>query len=152
MKMYLPFGDWSDDGHGRYEKILIEAPSMEHLLNAQNKIKEIYGASFFSGMAECYQEPYFTETVWKALKNTNYPIERIIKYDYYNDWNGIKSIDQMLEEDPNPYLSLDLVADAFIWLLNCYGAEIVQVEEEHLIPTICNWTCNGFETVGYGCF
>ena len=34
MKMYLPFGDWSNDGHGRYEKVLIDAPSMEHLLKA----------------------------------------------------------------------------------------------------------------------
>ena len=152
MKMYLPFGDWSDDGHGKYEKILIEAPSMEHLLNAQNKIKEVYGASFFSGMAEHYEEPHFTEDVWQALKDSHYPIERIIKYDYYNDWRGIESIDQLLEEDRNPYIHLDLIVDAFIWLLNWKGAEIVQAEEGHIIPTICNWTCNGFETVGYGCF
>lgn len=26
MKMYIPFGDWSDDGHGKYEKVLVEAP------------------------------------------------------------------------------------------------------------------------------
>ena len=35
MKMYLPFGDWSSDGHGRYEKVLIDAPSMAHLYDAQ---------------------------------------------------------------------------------------------------------------------
>ena len=40
MKMYLPFGDWSGDGHCVYEKILIDAPSMEYLLEAQKKIKE----------------------------------------------------------------------------------------------------------------
>lgn len=22
MKMYLPFGDWSDDGHGKWDKLL----------------------------------------------------------------------------------------------------------------------------------
>ena len=21
MKMYLPFGDWSDDGHGKWDKV-----------------------------------------------------------------------------------------------------------------------------------
>ena len=38
MKMYIPFGDWSDDGHGKYEKILIDAPSMESLRDAQKRI------------------------------------------------------------------------------------------------------------------
>ena len=47
MKIYLPFGDWSGDGHKQYDKVLIEAPSMEHLLNAQKKIKEKYGEDFF---------------------------------------------------------------------------------------------------------
>ena len=54
MKMYLPFGDWSDDGHGKWDKLLIDAPSMEHLLNAQKKIKAIYGDHLFGGMAEHY--------------------------------------------------------------------------------------------------
>lgn len=35
MKFYIPFGDWSDDGHGKYENLLVEAPSMEGLLMAQ---------------------------------------------------------------------------------------------------------------------
>ena len=42
MKMYLPFGDWSDDGHGKYDKLLIDAPDMSSLLEAQTKLKEKY--------------------------------------------------------------------------------------------------------------
>ena len=50
------------------------------------------------------------------------------------------------------YVTLDLVIDAFIWLLNDNGAFITRLDAEEEIPMICNWTCNGFETVGYGCF
>ena len=150
MKMYLPFGDWSDDGHGKYKNVLIEAPSMEHLLNAQIKIKEKYGKDFFHGMAENYEESYFSEEVWKALLDVDYPFERFVVVEDTNQWDDLNSMAEVLAVDPNPCISLDFVIDAFIWLLNAYGAEIIPSDEK--IPMICNWTCHGFETVGYGCF
>lgn len=150
MKMYLPFGDWSDDGHGKYKNVLIEAPSMEHLLNAQKRIKEKYGEYFFQGMARDYEESNFTPDVWQALIDTDYPIDRFVVVEDTNEWDGMTSLQEVLAVDPNPYLSLDFVIDAFIWLLNAYGAEIIPSDED--IPMICNWTCHGFETVGYGCF
>lgn len=152
MKMYLPFGDWSDDGHGKWDKVLIEAPSMEHLLNAQKKIKAIYGEHFFDGMADEYEEPHFSEDVWQALKDSNYPIERMWETEEWNDWSECSSIDEVLTVDECPSLSLGFIMDAFIWLLNWQGAMIIRLDEEDDIPMICNWTCNGFETVGYGCF
>lgn len=150
MKMYLPFGDWSDDGHGKYKNVLIEAPSMEHLLKAQARIKEKYGEYFFQGMAHDYEESNFTPDVWQALIDTDYPIDRFVVIEDTNDWNGMTSLQEVLAADPNPYISLDFVIDAFIWLLNAYGAEIIPSDDD--IPMICNWTCHGFETVGYGCF
>ena len=150
MKMYLPFGDWSDDGHGKYKQVLIEAPSMEHLFNAQKIIKEKYGQDFFRDMAEKYEEPHFTLRVWHALMDADYPIDRFIKVEEVNDWEGMTSFEEVLEEDHNPILSINFVIDAFIWLLNAHGAEIIPSDED--IPMICNWTCRDFETVGYGCF
>ena len=157
MKMYLPFGDWSDDGHGRYETVLIEAPSMEHLLNAQIKIKEKYGEHFFSSFANDYEEPYIGEKVWQALIDTNYPIERFRETQDDIMWDKCNSITEVIafaesEEYDDIYVTLDTVKDAFIWLLNAFGAEIKVCEEYEKIPMICNWTCNGFEDVGYGCF
>lgn len=152
MKMYLPFGDWSDDGHGKWDKVLIDAPSMEHLLNAQKKIKAIYGEHFFDGMADQYEEPHFSEDIWQALKDSNYPIERMWETEDWNDWSECNSIDEVLAVDACPSLSLNFVIDAFIWLLNWKGAEITRLDAKDDIPMICNWTCNGFETVGYGCF
>ena len=150
MKMYLPFGDWSDDGHGKYKNVLIEAPSMEHLLQAQIALKEKYGQFFFNGMAENYDEPYLSEEVWQALIDTNYPVERFAITQDTCEWDEMTNLQEVLAVDSNPYVSLDCVIDAFIWLLNAYGAEITLSDED--IPMICNWTCHGFETVGYGCF
>lgn len=152
MKMYLPFGDWSDDGHGKWDKLLIDAPSMEHLLNAQKKIKAIYGDHFFDGMADQYEEPHFSEDVWQALKDSNYPIERMWETEDWNDWSDCNSIDEVLAADEYPSLSISFIMDVFIWLLNWQGAEITRLDSKDDIPMICNWTCSGFETVGYGCF
>lgn len=152
MKMYLPFGDWSSDGHGRYEKVLIDAPSMAHLYDAQQAIKEKYGKYFFNHMAESYEEPYFGEDVWQALLDANYPVERMQKYEDSNDWSGFKTLKECLEADSNPTVSIEFVIDAFIWLLNRHGAFITRLDAKEEIPMICNWTCNGFKTVGYGCF
>lgn len=152
MKMYLPFGDWSDDGHGYYEKVLIDAPSMEHLLLAQQKIKNIYGKDFFKGFADKYQEPYFSDKIWESLIDTKYPLNRIAKVDSTYDYTDLNTIEDFLKEEPKPYISIDLVIDAFIYLLNSFGAQITILDEIENIPMICNWTCDGFETVGYGCF
>jgi len=152
MKMYIPFGDWSDDGHGKYERILVEAPSMEHLYLAQRRIKERYGEYFFIGYAGDYGRPYLQPEIWEALIDSEYPIERMIEYEDVNDWTGCKSIQECLEYDENPAVSLDFVIDTFIWLLNVFGGEVVQLDKKDDIPMICNWTCHGFETVGYGCF
>lgn len=152
MEMYLPFGDWSNDGHGRYEKILISAPSMENLLNAQKALKEEYGKFFFNHFANDYEEPHLGHDVWQALLDSNYPVERIKDYDENNDWSCCNSINEILDYDEYPSLSIEFIIDAFIWLLNWKGAEIVRLDEDKSIPMICNWTCPGFKTVGYGCF
>ena len=159
MQFFIPFGDWSNDGHGRYETVLVEAPSMEHLLNAQIKIKEKYGSHFFSSFANDYDEPYVGEEVWQALIDTNYPIERFQEAQDDITWDKYNSIAEVVAstesedlEENNIFLTLDTVIDAFIWLLNAFGAEIKVCEEHEKIPMICNWTCHGFEDVGYGCF
>ena len=101
-------------------------------------------------MAENYEESYFSEEVWKALLDVDYPFERFVVVEDTNQWDDLNSMAEVLAVDPNPCISLDFVIDAFIWLLNAYGAEIIPSDEK--IPMICNWTCHGFETVGYGCF
>lgn len=150
MRFYLPFGDWSADGHGQSDKVLIEAPSMLQVLDAQRDIMEQYGEDFFKGYANKYEEPTLSRKVWQALVDEGYPIERFQKYEEINDWSGFSSLEAALTADPNPYVSLDFVTDSFIWLLNQHSAEIRVIDDD--IITICNWTCPGFQTVGYGCY
>lgn len=163
MKFFIPFGDWSDDGHGKYVTVLVEAPSMDHLLEAQKKIKAKYGERFFSKFANHYEEPYLAEENWQALIDTNYPIERFKERQDDIRYENCKNIAEVVELGPElgPYedscsdsifVTLAVVKDAFIWLLNAFGAEIQICEEHEQIPMICNWTCYGFEDVGYGCF
>lgn len=152
MKMFLPFGDWSQDGHGRACNILIEAPSMNHLLQAEIKIKDKYGKFFFENYAQSYDSPYFCDENWQALIDTKYPIERVREHEDCNDWNDVNSLAEFISEiDCNPSVSLGFVIDSFIWLLNAFGAEIRICDQTETIPTICNWSCPGFQTVGYGC-
>jgi hypothetical protein len=70
----------------------------------------------------------------------------------WNDWSDCNSIDDVLAADECPSLSISFIMDVFIWLLNWQGAEITRLDSKDDIPMICNWTCSGFETVGYGCF
>lgn len=141
------------DGHKQYEKVLIEAPSMEQLLEAQNKIKAKYTENFFEGFATEWESPTLTGRIWNALIVEGYPIERMIEREACNDWSGLDWYEFALKHLPtNPYVSIEFVIDAFIWLLNKFGAEIICLDETEDIPMICNWTCQGFETVGYGCF
>ena len=157
MKMYLPFGDWSDDGHGRYEKILIDAPSMPHLRNAQIRIEEIYGKDFWSGFAEEYNESVISETVQQALLDTKYPHERFCLYMDDSAYDKYETLEEVFEStywlsDNECTVTMSLVIDAFIWLLNHYGAQITRLDDGEDIPMISNWTCDGFKSVGYGCF
>ena len=89
MLMFLPFGDWSDDGHGEHE-----------------------------------------------FDYNDYSFEECIE-NGFNDYDGFEPED---------------IKDMFIQLLNAFGAEITVLPKEKQIPMICNWTCEGFETVGYGCW
>lgn len=152
MKMYIPFGDWSDDGHGKYERVLVEAPSMEWVKDAQDCILKLYGKNFFETYAQNYEEPTLSKENWKALIDCGYPIERLAYYDDVNDWTDVISLEEALMIDYNPHVSLEFVIDSFIWLLNKFGAKIERLDEKEDIPMICNWTCKGFKTVGYGCF
>lgn len=151
MKMYLPFGDWSDDGHGKYDKLLIDAPDMSSLLEAQKKLKEKYGDKMFGRhFASFYEEPNVGEEVWQALQDTGWTPADVLNYDSYFEFGDL-SLEEYREME-GEYLSICAIQSMFIWLLNAYGAGITCLDIGEDIPMICNWSCPGFETVGYGCF
>lgn len=165
MKIHLPFGDWSRDAHGYSIDILIDAPDLQTVRNAQIKIEEKYGEKFWRDYANEYEEPYLGETQWQALIDAKYPIENFKKYQddiIFENYHSLEEIYQkhIVEElplrndeiKPGVYITLDTIIDSFIWLLNAHGAQIKRLSDEEDILMLCNWTCLGFKTVGYGCF
>jgi len=155
MIAYLPFGDWSYDGHGRCDYVPVAITSFEQISEAQNRIREKYDKYFFSDFANEAWEPYFSEDVWNALLENEMPIELLKEYEENNSWDDINSLDDLrayLKEDPRPCLSIGFVEQAFIWLLNKFGAKITILPDKNLIPCITMYTCPGFENVGYGCW
>ena len=153
MKAYLPFGDWSQDGHKQYETILVEIDNMKDLLKAQKKIMEIYGSDFFKNYANVYNIPKISLKGWQALIDNDMPLE-IVKNDsealHWDKFKNVKHIFNLYYPD-EPFLDIGFVEQSFIWLLNQYGANIKVCDKDE-IPQINNWTCPGFQTVGYGCF
>ena len=143
-RFYMVFGDYFHDGHGCYKQILVQAPSEDNVLIAEANIEKKY-PGIFHQMANEYQEPTFGPLVWQALRDTKYPAQNFALYDDNNAWDDVYTIDQLLEIDPNPYFSIDLIIDTYIWLLNSEGADIIYVPDE--IPTL--WQ---LAAPGYGCW
>ena len=106
-----------------------------------------------SDFANEYEESWLSPKVWKALIDCHMPVWYFNQYDEINEWpNNLINVEDALKLDASPTVSLDFVEHAFVYLLNCYGANIQILPKEEEIPCINNWTCPGFENVGYGCF
>ena len=150
MLAYLPFGDCSGDGHRECEYILVDVDNIDAIIQAQEKIKEKYGITFFSTFANDYEDSYLKDIHWKALTDTNYPIERLIEKDECNDWSGCESIAEVLSIDPQPSVSIEFIEDAYIWLMNAFGADIKI--SPYKVPVLGWNIANDLEIVGYGCF
>lgn len=139
MKMYLPFGDWLDAGH----KILIDAPSMEIILLAQKRIESHCGKDVWDCFSKGYQEPYISHIFQELLINTNYPIERLAKYQNNCGFDDFKNLNECFNSDfwncsNGHYITFETCIDTFIWLLNAYGARIKKLDEDENIPIISN--------------
>jgi len=99
-KMYFVLGDWSDDGHGKTEKFLINSnKSVEEIQNAYKDSCKLTGISFNGGddytesgrnyksagrfqIAVDYEESKLSEDVLDVLEKFKCPKEII---EYYNE-------------------------------------------------------------------
>ena len=150
MKAYIDFGDYSKDGHCQSERILVEIPNINTVIMATKIIEEEYGQDIFTEMACEYEVAKFGKRIWDLLLYLEYPMERLEDtLDGYN-LDGLDSLKEFLEVEPDPYVNIEFVIDAYIWILNSAGANIMQLDTKDDIPVL-NWT-PGFKTVGYGCF
>ena len=153
MKFYIPFGDYSGDGHKQYCNVLVSAPSMEGVAAAQKFYEEKYDEWFWRKYADDYGDPSITPEIEQALLDTNYPIERFSQYQDDISFDDFKTLEELFNSDFwkkewKHNITLDTCIDTFIWLLNAAGAEIMREPDYPVI----GWSCGQFKSVGYGCF
>lgn len=133
MLMYLYFGDYYNDGHGRFQHILIDAPSQGDIERAIREVKYEF-PDFFDTFAADAWDGSIGPDVEKALLRTKYPIA---KFKFTNDdpsFEPFTSLEELFQSDFWKYerkhniYSMDFVIDAVIWVLNFYDAGIIPAD------------------------
>jgi len=97
-KMYLVLGDWSDDGHGKSDKILVNVShNVEQVRKAYEKSCKTLGFDIGEVCSD-YEENTVSEKVMDILKTLNYP--------------GYQSL---MDEDS--CLDIDTYVDLWFWVI-----------------------------------
>lgn len=79
QKIYIPFGDWSDDGHGKYEKVLIEIEDTAALGKSVQNIKRNMVKIFSMILQMIMVLPVFHQPSSKFWKRTILILSRLEK-------------------------------------------------------------------------
>lgn len=130
MLMDLHFGDYYNDGHGRYHTVTVEIPNEQHLHAAIAQVKEKY-PNFFDTFCHGYEDQSIGPDVEKALLETDYPAEKFAETNDDVIWDQFETLSQLFSseiwadaESGQGVTSINFVVDATVWVLNAFGAEI----------------------------
>lgn len=159
--MYLVLGDWSDDGHGKYDKVLVESnKSVKEIQDAYKASCKLTGVSFNGNndFTECKrgyteQEKYHiatdyeqgfnvTDEAKQALKDTGFDVEKHFAF-------GMDDEGDQLEENDIIFL--------YLWTefvkLSLPDLIINKIPEDNSIPVINGyWNKNLNVQFGYGLY
>lgn len=147
-KFYFHFGDYCNDGHGRYATICVQTPKTRaEIQEIINKVDFKHPAinNWNNGLAIAYENNHIGNLVWDEIIALGYPLSRLVeKCDDcvldYPSWEKLREHYDL----STLYAGIDLVIDIYLFMLNYYGAELEEVEVEH---------SNHFDFgYGYGCF
>ena len=153
-RMYLVLGDWSDDGHGKSEKLLIESnKTVEEIQNAYKDSCKLTGISF-NGDKEDYTETnrgymevdkYRIAVEYEDFKLTDEVVEVLTKYDCPKEL-----MENYIEEAYSKTFT-----QLWFWFvsLSLPLVEYKKVLEVDSIPCINGyWSKNLNEQFGYGLY
>lgn len=128
----IHFGDYYNDGHGRYSTIYFTTSNIQKVYEAQEEIinKNIC-------LAKEYEETSINEEAKEALKETGFTLEQLLENDIGQNY---ESLDEAFLR--NSFLIEEIQA-MYLHLLRAYGADI----EKYDCPII-----NLDTSAGYGCF
>lgn len=158
-KMYLVLGDWSGDGHEKYDKILVESNfNVDVVQQAYKDSCKLTGVSFN------YNEDFTGGTKNKIQVATEYEegyipvaaLEIFVKKfgltpEIMDNWGS----DDPYEEDENFSLNQDSFVNAWIWFvkLSHPNLEIRVVPDKENIPCINGYWSNKLNVqFGYGLY
>jgi len=150
-KMYLVLGDWSDDGHGKFEKILVEVnKTVEEVQNAYKASCKLTGIAFDHD--EDYTE---TNRGWKEAEKYRIAVE-------YEDSNLSGEVLEILTKFGCPlkmleYYNEDACQENYVklwfWFINL---SLPYLEYEIVADDTPNingyWSKNLNASFGYGLF
>lgn len=165
-KMYLVLGDWSDDGHGKHEKVLLQSNvDVSVIQQAYKDSCKLTSVSFnhnedYTGLNRSYEEndEYNIATEYersgipaKALKELikhGFKEDILDKYDF-EDWEENMNDGEDLEFD-------DLFTEIWIWFVKLSlpkDAILKIANEEENIPNINGYYSDTLNVqFGYGLY
>ena len=149
-KMYLVIGDWSGDGHDKYQKILVEVnKTVEEVQNAYKKSCKLTGISFNGN--EDYTERY------RNWEEADY-YQIAVNYEEYKLSEGVLSV---LKEFKCPQTIIDNYNDdavdgylgLWLWFVNLSLKDLQYNKLNDSIPNINGfWDKNLNVSFGYGLY
>lgn len=159
--MYLVLGDWSDDGHGKYEKVLVESnKTVQEIQDAYKASCKLTGVSFnhnddFTGRKRDWREAkkyhiateydsgfQITDEAKQALRDAGYDVDKHLSF-------GMDEEDDQVEDNDAIFLH--------IWTefvkLSLPDLIINKIPEDESIPVINGyWNNNLNVQFGYGLY
>jgi hypothetical protein len=160
-KMYLVLGDWSNDGHGKYDKVLVESnKTVREIQDAYKASCKLTGVSFnhnddFTGRTRDYREAHkyhiatdyergfdVTDEAKQALKDAGFDVEKHFAFGMDQDGEQIEDNDVIFL-----YLWTEFVK------LSLPDLIINKIPEDESIPVINGyWNGNLNVQFGYGLY
>lgn len=160
-KMYLVLGDWSDDGHGKYEKVLVESnKSVREIQDAYKASCSLTGVSFninqdYTGrnrewsvaeeycIATEYEQGFeISDKVKQGLKDAGFDVEKHFSFGMDEDGDQVEDNDVIFL-----YLWTEFVK------LSLPDLVINKIPEDNGIPVINGyWDKNLNVQFGYGLY
>lgn len=159
--MYLVLGDWSDDGHGKYDKVLVESnKSVKEIQDAYKASCKLTGVSFNNNndfterkrdwnetrkyqIATQYEQGFdVSDEAKQALRDAGFDVEKHFAYGMEEDGD---------QDDDNDAIFL------YLWTefvkLSLPDLIINKIAEDNSIPVINGyWNDNLNVSFGYGLY
>jgi hypothetical protein len=115
MKFYIVLGDWSKDGHGKSEKVLIDSNiPMEELQEAYKKSCKKTGFDFSENVCADYEDQKISQKTFDILVENNCPLDK-----EFFDYIGSSLSEPELSEDTyDEFLFTDKsLIDTLMWFI-----------------------------------